>query len=145
MATLSSGATVVFSRDEEHLFARKSLRFAKGEAEHEDPPGKDEERLLLVFVTATLVNPSSTAPAGAGGIEGHLSATGAPGIYKADPQPSQPPTGSPASLPSGKLVPGKPGFVTSPYAPDAGYVDLRGFTSGQSVRDPYTGKMFLVP
>lgn len=42
-------------------------------------------------------------------------------------------------------VPNKPGFVTSPYAPKSGYVDVRGFPSGTEVKDPYTGKIFLTP
>jgi len=42
-------------------------------------------------------------------------------------------------------VPNKPGFVTSPYAPKSGYVDVRGFPSGTEVKDPYTGKVFLTP
>jgi hypothetical protein len=42
-------------------------------------------------------------------------------------------------------VPNKPGFVTSPYAPKAGYVDVRGFPSGTEVKDPYSGKIFLTP
>lgn len=42
-------------------------------------------------------------------------------------------------------VPNKPGFVTSPYAPKSGYVDVRGFPSGTEVKDPYSGKTFLTP
>ena len=48
-------------------------------------------------------------------------------------------------LPYGIPVPNKPGFVTSPYAPKSGYVDVRGFPSGTEVKDPYTGKTFLTP
>jgi hypothetical protein len=45
----------------------------------------------------------------------------------------------------GTPVPGKTGFVTSPFSPDAGYIDVRGFSPGTPVKDPYTGKVFLTP
>jgi hypothetical protein len=48
-------------------------------------------------------------------------------------------------LPYAKGVAGKPGFVTSPFAPAAGYIDVRGFPPGTEVKDPYSGKTFLVP
>lgn len=59
-----------------------------------------------------------------------------------------PPTSAPSGpqdYPYGIPVKDKPGYVTSPYAPDSGYVDVHGFTTGQEVRDPYTQKIFLVP
>jgi hypothetical protein len=57
-----------------------------------------------------------------------------------------PPTKRPRrDLPYGIPVPNKPGFVTSPYAPKSGYVDVRGFPSDTEVKDPYTGRIFLTP
>ena len=51
-----------------------------------------------------------------------------------------------AGLPYGIPVPGRKGMVTSPYTPeDEKYVDVTGFASGSVVKDPYTGKFFLVP
>ncbi len=72
-----------------------------------------------------------------------------PVVKHEDPTPDNPPpptqpTG-PKNYEYGKPVPGKPGFVTSPYAPSAGYVDVRGFGPATEVKDPYTGKVFLVP
>jgi len=48
-------------------------------------------------------------------------------------------------LPYGIPVPGHKGMVTSPYSPDGNYIDVSVFPSGSAVRDPYTGKIFLVP
>lgn len=51
----------------------------------------------------------------------------------------------PTALPTARQVPGKPGFVYSPYNPDGGYVDVTGFASGTEAKDPYSGKIFIVP
>lgn len=48
-------------------------------------------------------------------------------------------------LPYGIPVPGHKGMVTSPYSPEGNYIDVSAFASGSAVRDPYTGKIFLVP
>jgi hypothetical protein len=63
------------------------------------------------------------------------------------PTPAPAASGAPEqrNLPYGTPVAGKPGFVTSPHAPYAGYVDVRGFPPNTEVKDPYSGKIFLVP
>jgi len=77
----------------------------------------------------------------------------------ASPSPSATPTGplvraataapeakgGKRDAPYGIPVPNRPGFVTSPFAPNGGYVDVRGFASGTEVKDPYTEKIFLTP
>lgn len=50
-----------------------------------------------------------------------------------------------SDLPYAKPVPGKPGYVFSPYDKNGGYVDVTGYNPGQKVKDPYSGKIFLVP
>jgi len=48
-------------------------------------------------------------------------------------------------MPYGIPVPGHKGLVTSPYSPEGNYVDVSAFAPGSAVRDPFTGKIFLVP
>lgn len=45
----------------------------------------------------------------------------------------------------GKPVPGETGLVYSPYSTSDVYIDVRGFERGTEVKDPWTGKIFLVP
>jgi S1-C subfamily serine protease/class 3 adenylate cyclase len=47
--------------------------------------------------------------------------------------------------PSGIAVPGKAGFVHSPYAPSKGEVDVRHYPKGIAVKYPFTGKISVVP
>ena len=60
----------------------------------------------------------------------------------APPQTASSPGGD---FPYGKPVPGKPGYVFSPFDKNGGYVDVTGYSPGQKVKDPYSGKIFLVP
>lgn len=94
----------------------------------EESNGQQNE--LYAFITARLVDPEEMARAA-------RAAAAAP----------TPPLiiDNKSGLPLGTAVPGKPGYVTSPFAPTSGYVDLRGFPSGAEVKCPYTGRLFLVP
>jgi hypothetical protein len=47
--------------------------------------------------------------------------------------------------PYAQPVPGKPGFVFSPFGNKKHYIDVRGYGPNQEVKDPYTGGAFLVP
>ncbi len=44
-----------------------------------------------------------------------------------------------------KAVPGKPGFVYSPFESDGTMIDVTGYSSGTKVKDPGTNKIFIVP
>jgi len=59
---------------------------------------------------------------------------------------SQRKVSSPKSeFPTAKAVPGKPGYVFSPFDTDKRYVDVSGYASGSKVKDPWTDKVFVVP
>jgi hypothetical protein len=47
-------------------------------------------------------------------------------------------------FPTATRVPNKPGFVFSPSDPSK-YVDVSGYPSGSKAKDPYSGKIFIVP
>lgn len=49
-------------------------------------------------------------------------------------------------LPTAKPVPNKPGFVYNPFDSNTKVLlDVRGKTAGTKVKDPFSGKLFIVP
>ena len=67
------------------------------------------------------------------------------GTQQPPPTAAAPTKAAKGDYPYGVPVPDKPGFVKSPFAPDQGLVDVRGFPPGTEVKDPFTNKIFLVP
>lgn len=60
--------------------------------------------------------------------------------------PPPPPAPKPVDeIPYGEPIPGRPGFVNSPYAAKHQVVDVAGLPAGMEVKCPYTGKLFRVP
>ena len=71
-----------------------------------------------------------------------------PPQVKPNPPPVQkaaPPAADKVELPFGIAIPGRPGFVNSPYAAKHQLVDVTGLPTGMEVKCPYTGKLFRVP
>jgi hypothetical protein len=53
---------------------------------------------------------------------------------------------SPQTEPTAKRVPDKPGFVYDPFDPNGTtLLDVRGKASGSKVKEPLSGKIFIVP
>jgi hypothetical protein len=48
-------------------------------------------------------------------------------------------------FPTAKAVPGKPGYVFSPFDTKGRYIDVRGYPPGSKAKDPWTDKVFIVP
>jgi hypothetical protein len=70
------------------------------------------------------------------------------GSSKVPAKGTKPPatTSSPqATYPTAKPVPGKPGYVFSPFDSKGRYVDVSGYAPGSKVKDPWTDKIFVVP
>jgi hypothetical protein len=97
------------------------------------PNARPEERTTDRSTTATRP-PQSTPPTNPAQEE------------TAQPKPSAPPqvASSQSEFPTAKPVEGKPGYVYSPSDPGK-YVDVSGYARGSKVKDPYSGKIFLVP
>ncbi len=91
---------------------------------------------------------ASASPAGSESTLGSPApATPTPTPTPVDIRPAAlaPPAEKRRDVPFAVAVPDMPGFVTSPYAPNQGFVDVRAFPSSTEVLDPFTGKIFLTP
>lgn len=132
-------ATLSAQRDEpgpfETLF--RSLRRALNEPQHRGthrPKHKQAED----SANPSPANDQSTVRTGNGTVSKPPNEKNTRGASKAAAKKGE-------DLPYGTPVPGKNGFVTSPFSPNSGYIDVRGFSPGTPVKDPYTGKVFLTP
>jgi hypothetical protein len=112
-----------------------------GACQNNQPPPPQPKKKPKGFYTPT----PTPAPSEASSEE-------TPPKNKGDNPPTNPPPPVPdnpppqGNLPYATKVPGKAGFVFSPYdGANKGYIDVRGFPMGTEVKDPYTGKSFLVP
>ena len=105
-------------------------------------------------IASSPVRPPPQSPAVAPGSpkpgEGGSAKADPSSISTLSPTPSDLSRRSPAlrdeggNLPYGKPIPGKPGFLYSPYDPKF-IIDVRGFPPGTLVNDPNTNKPFRVP
>ncbi len=84
--------------------------------------------------------------AGAGALTGALvgNAVEQSEEKRAQPPPPPPPPPQGAPLPYGVRT-DRPGLVKSPWNPNGPLVDVTGFAPGTVVKDPTTGRNFLVP
>src|SRR5438093_1700666 len=60
------------------------------------------------------------------------------------PSPLTPSSTEPM-FPTANAVPGKPGYVFSPFDASGRYIDVSGYPSGSKAKDPWTDKIFIVP
>jgi hypothetical protein len=101
-------------------------------------------------VSVRLVPLRKSAAAAAIKRRGGLSRTtkSSPPALKVKPSSSPPPRTSSSTeltFPTAKAVPGKPGYVFSPFDTKGRYIDVNGYPAGSKAKDPWTDKIFIVP
>ena len=143
MSILLFGTASAFAEtDEPGPFERlfRAIRHASNERRHKATTHRTvhKEQTQQTANTATSSNETSTVSAGSDAVAKPPSDRNTRSASRATGKKQE-------GLAYGKPVPGKTGLVTSPYSPDKGYIDVRGFAPGTPVKDPYTGKIFLTP
>lgn len=124
--------------------------FLLASCEIDEPPPRTRRPASTRPVAATQYPPPTQPFDPAAGTTTTTTTTAPPIDPAVDPTAATTPTTAAATgtargdYPYGVPVPDKPGFVRSPYSPDK-LTDVRGYAPGTEVKDPYTGKIFLVP
>ena len=139
---LDAPANFVRRRIDDHRSSTTTTTTTTASSDTVTTPGTTVTPSTTERRTTTTQNPprSTTKPSSSP----RSSPSGVTEKSKPSPSPSRT-TSNAAQIPTAKPVPGKPGYVFSPFDPSGGYVDVTGYTSGQKVKDPYSGKIFLVP
>ena len=145
MSILIVSAVTLFAQDDEpgpfeRLF--RAMRRAVNEPQHRSTSHRSKQKKTTDTGSAATTADESDA---------HVSTTSSGNSVSNPPNEkntrgtSKAVTKKGEDLPYGTPVAGKKGFVTSPFSPNSGYIDVRGFAPGTPVKDPYTGKVFLTP
>ncbi|HVF70158.1 MAG TPA: hypothetical protein VM940_00990 [Chthoniobacterales bacterium] len=107
----------------------------------QDEQSQPESLLALFHNAAEQVSRTSTA-ANSSATPVPVTSARTPAIPSPSPASTDPVEDT--ALPYGKPIPGKPGFLNSPYD-EKFIIDVRGFPPGTLVNDPNTNKPFRVP
>lgn len=142
MSILIGSIGILSAQDEPGPFERlfRAMRHAVNEPQHRSTSHRTKHKQ-----TQDNGNPGATVDDSNARASGSNNGVGKPPNEKNTRGTSKAVTKKGEDLPYGTPVPGKQGFVTSPFSPNSGYIDVRGFAPGTPVKDPYTGKVFLTP
>lgn len=134
------------AEDEPGPFERmfRAMRHALNEPQHHSKPRRSNSS------SHKQDSDSDSANTNDGQANSHVASSANGGVTKPPNQKNTKSTSRASTkkgddLPYGTPVAGKQGFVTSPFSPSSGYIDVRGFAPGTPVKDPYSGKVFLTP
>ena len=139
LSILVVGSGITLAEDEPGPFERlfRALRHGLNEPHHRSSH-RTKHKQSQDLVSPSPTNDQATVRTGNGTVSKPPNEKNTRGASKATARKGD-------DMPYGTPVPGKQGFVTSPFSPNSGYIDVRGFAPGTPVKDPYTGKVFLTP
>jgi len=125
------------------LFVCSAL-FLFGCTDYEDQSARGSRRSTAGYSATTQGQVSSQQPFNPNAPPPETAPSAAHEETAASTPPPAPAKVAKGDFPYGIPVPGKPHLVESPFSPGK-YIDVEGFAPGTEVKDPYTGKIFLVP